>query len=143
MPMTALMPAAKRRSIVKQTHDLVFRRVHGSNLIYNCAWEDPRIDRHLLQLNETSRVVMITSAGCNVLDYALLGPARLPGAIVRRLNNETLRAMNIPDVRARLDQQGFEIEGSTPEACRDYIRGELAKWAKLVAAAGIKAESLR
>ncbi len=75
--------------------------------------------------------------------YALLGPARLPGAIVRRLNNETLRAMNIPDVRARLDQQGFEIEGSTPEACRDYIRGELAKWAKLVAAAGIKAESLR
>jgi tripartite-type tricarboxylate transporter receptor subunit TctC len=75
--------------------------------------------------------------------YALLGPARLPGAIVRRLHDETLRAMNVPDVRARLDQQGFEIEGSTPEACREYIRSELAKWAKLVAAAGIKADSSR
>ena len=75
--------------------------------------------------------------------YALLGPARLPAAIVRRLNDETLRALNITEVRARLEQQGFDIEGSTPEACREYIRGELAKWAKLVAAAGIKAESLR
>ena len=75
--------------------------------------------------------------------YALLGPARLPAAIVRRLHEETLRAMNVPDVRAKLEQQGFEIEGSTPEACRNYIRTELAKWAKLVAAAGIKTESSR
>jgi tripartite-type tricarboxylate transporter receptor subunit TctC len=75
--------------------------------------------------------------------YALLGPARLPGAIVRRLHDETLRAMNIADVRVKLEQQGFEIEGSTPEACRDYIRSELAKWAKIVAAAGIKSEASR
>lgn len=66
-----------RKSLLKQTHDLVFKRVHGSSLIYNCAWEDPRIDRHLLQLNETSRVVMITSAGCNVLDYLLDEPAQI------------------------------------------------------------------
>lgn len=69
--------------------------------------------------------------------YALLGPAKLPAAIVKRLNDETLRAMNVADVRAKLDQQGFEIEGSTPEACREYIRSELAKWAKVVASAGI------
>jgi len=72
--------------------------------------------------------------------YALLGPAKLPTPIVKRLHDETLRAMNVPDVRARLDQQGFEIEGSTPEACREYIRSELAKWAKLVAAAGLTAD---
>ncbi len=75
--------------------------------------------------------------------YALLGPAKLSAPIVKRLNEETLRAMNVPDVRTRLDQQGFEIEGTTPEACRAYIRSELAKWAKVVAAAGIKAETLR
>ena len=51
--------------------------------------------------------------------------------------------MSIPEVRAKLNQQGFEIEGSTPEACREYIRSEFAKWTKLVAAAGIKAETLR
>ncbi len=72
--------------------------------------------------------------------YALLGPAKLPTPIVKRLHDETLRAMNVPDVRARLDQQGFEIEGSTPEACREYIRSELAKWAKLVVAAGLTAD---
>lgn len=75
--------------------------------------------------------------------HALLGPARLPGTIVHRLHDETLRAMSIPDVRVKLEQQGFEIEGSTPEACREFTRGELPKWAKLVAAAGIRAESLR
>ncbi len=75
--------------------------------------------------------------------YALMGPARLAGAIVRRLNSETIKAMNVPDVRARLDQQGFEIEGSTPEACREFIRNELAKWAKLIATAGIKADAAR
>jgi tripartite-type tricarboxylate transporter receptor subunit TctC len=75
--------------------------------------------------------------------YALMGPARLPNAIVRRLNSETIKAMNATDVRAKLDQQGFEIEGSTPEACREFIRNELAKWAKLVTSAGIKAEAVR
>ncbi len=75
--------------------------------------------------------------------YVLLGPARLPGAIVKRLNEETLRALNVPDVRAKLDPQGFEIEGTTPEAAREHIRRELAKWAKVVAAAGIKAEAAR
>ena len=88
-----------------------------------------------------------SGSGLNGFDtnqwYALLGPAKLPAAIVQRLNHETLKAINLAEVRAKLEQQGFEIEGSTPEACRDYIRSELVKWAKLVAAAGIKAESLR
>ncbi len=66
-----------RRSLVKATHDLVFKRVHNSQLIYNCAWEDPRIDRELMKLDAASRVVMITSAGCNALDYLLDSPAEV------------------------------------------------------------------
>ena len=68
---------APRKTLVKATHDLVFRRVHESQLIYNCAWEDPRVDRQLLGLNSDSKVVMITSAGCNTLDYLLDGPAEI------------------------------------------------------------------
>lgn len=75
--------------------------------------------------------------------YVLLGPAKLPGAIVKRLNEETLRALKDAEVRAKLDRQGFEIEGSTPEGAREYIRSELAKWAKVVAAAGIQGDSAR
>lgn len=80
-----------RKRLLKQTHDLVFKRVHGSNLIYNCAWEDPRIDRHLLQLNETSRVVMITSAGCNTLDYLLDGPAQIHSIDMNHRQNAVLQ----------------------------------------------------
>jgi S-adenosylmethionine-diacylglycerol 3-amino-3-carboxypropyl transferase len=56
---------------------MVFRHVHHSNLIYNTAWEDPRLDRELMQLTADSRVVMITSAGCNALDYLLDNPAEI------------------------------------------------------------------
>lgn len=68
---------APRKTLVKATHDLMFRRVHESQLIYNCAWEDPRVDRQLLNLKADSKVVMITSAGCNTLDYLLDGPAEI------------------------------------------------------------------
>ena len=53
----------------------IFNRIHHSNLVYNTCWEDPRCDRALLQLDHNSKVVMITSAGCNALDYLLDHPA--------------------------------------------------------------------
>ncbi|MBN8418249.1 MAG: BtaA family protein [Verrucomicrobia bacterium] len=63
--------------MLKSAHDLVFRHVHNSNLIYNTAWEDPRLDRQLMKIDANSRVVMITSAGCNALDYLLDNPAEI------------------------------------------------------------------
>jgi S-adenosylmethionine-diacylglycerol 3-amino-3-carboxypropyl transferase len=55
----------------------VFKNIHTNNLIYNTCWEDPRCDRFLLNLKKESSVVMITSAGCNALDYALDKPAEI------------------------------------------------------------------
>ncbi|MEL6988292.1 MAG: BtaA family protein, partial [Bacteroidota bacterium] len=49
-------------------------QVHSKNLVYNTCWEDPRCDRALLQLNESSDVVMISSAGCNALSYLIDQP---------------------------------------------------------------------
>ncbi|MFO0924696.1 MAG: BtaA family protein [Pirellulales bacterium] len=51
----------------------VFRFVHGNNLVYNTCWEDPRLDRQALELTDQDRVLVITSAGCNALDYVLGG----------------------------------------------------------------------
>jgi len=65
------------RRFLKATNDFVFHHVHGGQLIYNACWEDPRIDRQLLELKSDSRVVMITSAGCNALDYLLDDPAAI------------------------------------------------------------------
>ena len=52
----------------------VFKYVHGNNLVYNTCWEDPRLDRIALQLGPDDTVMVITSAGCNALDYALCSP---------------------------------------------------------------------
>ena len=49
----------------------VFQMVHMRNLVYNTCWEDPRLDRVALELGPDENVLVITSAGCNALDYAL------------------------------------------------------------------------
>lgn len=54
-----------------------FNLVHGRNLVYNQCWEDPRLDREALQLGPQDNLVVITSAGCNALDYALAGTGRV------------------------------------------------------------------
>ena len=51
----------------------IFRHVHGNHLVYNICWEDPRLDRVALELKPTDNVLVITSAGCNALDYILAG----------------------------------------------------------------------
>ncbi|QDT34858.1 DUF3419 family protein [Thalassoglobus polymorphus] len=50
-----------------------FNLIHGKNLVYNQCWEDPRLDRKALELTSEDNVAVITSAGCNALDYALAG----------------------------------------------------------------------
>lgn len=51
-----------------------FQWVHRNNLVYNTCWEDPRLDRRALQLGPDDSVLVITSAGCNALDYLLDAP---------------------------------------------------------------------
>ena len=54
-----------------------FNMVHGRNLVYNTCWEDPRLDRRALELGPDDTVMVITSAGCNALDYALMSPKQI------------------------------------------------------------------
>jgi len=88
--MTVEPRATPARRFLKATQDLVFHHVHGGQLIYNACWEDPRIDRQLLGLGADSRVVMVTSAGCNALDYLLDGPAEIHAVDVNYRQNAVL-----------------------------------------------------
>ena len=72
--------------------------------------------------------------------FGLMAPAGIAPAIVGRLNAETAKVLALPDVRATLTAQGFEVTGGTPEQFADYIRREIAKFTKLARATGIKAE---
>lgn len=76
--------------LLKAAHDLVFRQVHGNSLIYNACWEDPRIDREWMAIDGESKIVMITSAGCNALDYLLDGPAEIHAVDMNHRQNALL-----------------------------------------------------
>ncbi|HAY22737.1 MAG TPA: DUF3419 domain-containing protein [Desulfobacterales bacterium] len=67
-----------------------FDLIHGHRLIYNACWEDPRIDRQLLRLEPQSELVVITSAGCNILDYLLDSPKEIHAVDVNYRQNALL-----------------------------------------------------
>jgi len=87
--MSAASGTLKARAM-RRAHDALFDRVHSSTLIYNTCWEDPRLDRQLLALQPDSRIVMITSAGCNALDYLLDDPAEIHAVDVNPRQNALL-----------------------------------------------------
>ena len=60
--------------------------------------------------------------------------------VVTKLYSDTRQALLLPDIKERLAQMGAEGVGNTPAQFAAFIKAEIAKWAKVVAAAGIKAE---
>lgn len=72
--------------------------------------------------------------------YGLLAPAQTPRTITTRLHSEYAKALALPEVKQRLENLGFEIVASPPDAFAAYIKTEIAKWAKVVKASGAKAQ---
>lgn len=68
--------------------------------------------------------------------YGLLAPAKTPRPIVQKLNAEVVKVLGMPDVRQFLFSQGLDPAPTTPEEFGAYIKSEMAKWAKVVRAAG-------
>ncbi|MFY9317173.1 MAG: tripartite tricarboxylate transporter substrate-binding protein [Burkholderiales bacterium] len=69
-----------------------------------------------------------------------LAPAGTPRDIVNRLAQETDKAVKSTDLAARFDQLGIFAGGGTPEQAQKFLTDEIAKWAKVINAAGVKAE---
>jgi S-adenosylmethionine-diacylglycerol 3-amino-3-carboxypropyl transferase len=112
-----------------------FDAIHRHNLVYNACWEDPRLDRQALRLGPADTVLVITSAGCNALDYALEGPRHvyavdvnpwqnalleLKQAVIRRFDWDSAFAMfgrgSLPGVSARYRA---ELRSDLSPAARD------------------------
>jgi len=72
--------------------------------------------------------------------YGFLAPAQLPAPIVAKLHRELISVLEQPDVRERILADGSQPVGSTPEAFRDFLAKDLAKWAKVVKESGAKLE---
>lgn len=79
--------------------------------------------------------------GFNVTSwFGIAAPAKTPRPIVDQLNSAIVRSLNLPELRSTLQNQGAEPVGSTPEQYTAFIQSEIAKWAKVIAAAGIKGQ---
>lgn len=72
--------------------------------------------------------------------FGVFGPPSLPMPIVERLNGEITRILKMPDVSGKLTQQGYDPTPSTPAELGQMVKIDLAKWAKVVLAAGMKRE---
>jgi tripartite-type tricarboxylate transporter receptor subunit TctC len=71
---------------------------------------------------------------------ALFGPAGMPRDTVMRLNRELNAAMARSEIRVRVDRQGFQLQGSTPEELAVYVKSQLGAWGKAFNDAGMKPE---
>jgi tripartite-type tricarboxylate transporter receptor subunit TctC len=63
--------------------------------------------------------------------YGIVGPAKLPEAIARRLNDEINKALATPELRERLAGEALEPMPMTPAQFAQYIRDDIARWSKL------------
>ena len=88
-------------------------------------------------------VPTFSESGFNDLPTPWLGifaPAKTPSEVIQRLHTEFFKALNAPDVREKLEMQGFEIVASTPAAFRKFIEENTVYYRKLIQDVGIKAE---
>ncbi|MFN7426358.1 MAG: Bug family tripartite tricarboxylate transporter substrate binding protein [bacterium] len=72
--------------------------------------------------------------------FGLLGPGNMPTELGLRIQRDTARVLNVPATREKLIGMGVDLVLDTPEQFREYLRSEVARYAKVIRDAGIKAE---
>ncbi|MEU0270922.1 BtaA family protein [Streptomyces sp. NPDC006307] len=108
----------------------MFTALHDRNLVYNACWEDPALDRAALDLGPDDHVLVITSAGCNALDYLLAGAGRVTAVDVNPRQTALLE-LKTAAVRNLNHAEFFELFGTgrSPRAREMYgdaLRAELS-----------------
>lgn len=79
--------------------------------------------------------------GAEVYEWnVVLAPAGTPEAVVSKLSAALQKALESPDIKARIAQLGGEIQKTTPDAAQSFVRQQMALWARVVKARGIALE---
>jgi tripartite-type tricarboxylate transporter receptor subunit TctC len=71
----------------------------------------------------------------------LMGPAKLPRAVVMRIHSDTARFLDNSEVRNRLAREGAEPSGASPEKSAQFLRAEIERWAGVIKGAGVKVDN--
>jgi len=114
--------------------DQLVHRVQNRQLVYACCWEDPAVDRQALRIAGQDNVLVITSAGCNALSYALDAPARIFAVDINPQQNALLE-LKIAGINALPFEEFFQIFGKGHHAdfrriYRDRLRALLPEYAR-------------
>ena len=82
-----------------------------------------------------------TLPGFDVVSWqAIFAPAGVPRPVVDRLSAEMIKAVNDPDIKAKLVAQGVEPSGMTPAELGAFQKAEIDKWARVIKAGNIKVD---
>ena len=68
----------------------------------------------------------------------MMAPAKLPAPVLDKLNRETVKILQTPDIKEKIQRLGGDVVANNPVEARQFIRSEIDKWAKTVKAADIK-----
>jgi S-adenosylmethionine-diacylglycerol 3-amino-3-carboxypropyl transferase len=112
----------------------IFNAIYSRSLVYNTCWEDPAVDRRALALGPDDSVLVITSAGCNALDYALQAPRRIH-AVDANPRQTALLELKMAGIRKLDFDDYFAIFGEGyharfAELYRLHLRQELSEFAR-------------
>jgi tripartite-type tricarboxylate transporter receptor subunit TctC len=73
--------------------------------------------------------------------YGLAGPARMPVAMAKRMNEDVNKVMQMPDVMEKLAASGAQDGGGSTEKFGEFMLAEQVKWAKIIKDGGVKGEA--
>jgi S-adenosylmethionine-diacylglycerol 3-amino-3-carboxypropyl transferase len=117
-----------------RVHQRFFNAIYARSLLYNTCWEDPALDRVALRLGADDSVLVITSAGCNALDYALEAP-RVIHAVDANPRQTALLELKLAGIRRLGYDDFFAVfgRGCAPafaQIYHDCLRRELSDFAQ-------------
>lgn len=96
------------------------------------------------RVDDLAQVPTVSESGYkgfeSVTWFGYLGPANLPKDVVASLNAEVNKALKAGDLKKKLNEQGLDIIGGTPEAFTKLIREDIVKWGKVVKDSGAKVD---
>lgn len=124
----------RRAAFGERVDQKVFDAIYSRALVYNTCWEDPAVDRQALALGPDDRMLVITSAGCNVLDYALDAPAAIHAVDANPRQNALLE-LKLAGIRRLEFADFFQLfgDGRHPgfrALYGDCLRAELSPFAQ-------------
>jgi len=97
--------------------------------------------KRLSQLPEVPTFMEEGITGFDVANwYGVMAPAGTPRDIVQKLNADINKAMQVPEVRARLEGVGTQLREQSAAEFEAYMKAEIAKYAKLIKDTGVRIE---